>query len=98
MKAPPLLAIAISSNARFCMRMCACTCTVDSCFVFYRLWYFCIRTELPEAEKATLHDSLKDSRDFISVEVFDSACRHSLDCLLQPWSLYLKHDVKLFME
>lgn len=53
---------------------------------------------MSETRRSALHEVLRECEDYVNVEVFDDACTHALNSLLQPWSLYLKHDVKLLLE
>ncbi|XP_067943114.1 regulator of G-protein signaling 22-like [Watersipora subatra] len=48
--------------------------------------------------RSDILNCLKKSTDFVSADLLQSAQSHAVDSLIEPWKLYLKYDVKLFLD
>lgn len=67
---------------------------LDSCMKF-PFYSFKGATDL---EKALLHHTLLNAKDFVDANIFTSAKAHAVELLEENWITYLKEDLKTFLE
>ena len=60
--------------------------------------FFSMILDLDNKSRDAILTSLQSSTDFVGVDILDEAKWCAEDSLMQPWTLYLKYDVKLFLE
>jgi len=55
-------------------------------------------SDLDTDSRRNILKHLEISTDFVGVDLLEQAKTFAIDALVEPWTLYLKYDVKLFLE